>query len=103
MPRRARWYIGRRLMSSPSKMTRPPSAGIMPMVILKLVVLPAPFLPRRPTISASLTLNDNVIDDLAAGVNLHKPGNVKEFHLRLSVIPIRPSKRPTNGARRHCA
>ena len=49
--------MGSRLTSSLSKMTRPPSEGIMPIVILKLVVLPAPFLPSRPTISASFTLN----------------------------------------------
>jgi hypothetical protein len=38
--------------------TRPPSRSIMPMVMRKVVVLPAPLRPRRPTISACSTSNE---------------------------------------------
>lgn len=55
MPRRARWYMGRLETSLPSKETLPPSGSIMPMVMRKLVVFPAPLRPRRPTISARST------------------------------------------------
>ena len=55
MPSRARWYIGMRVTSRPSNQTSPSSGVIIPMVERKLVVLPAPFGPSRPTISAAST------------------------------------------------
>src|SRR5438105_3458234 len=42
-------------MSLPSNVTWPPSEAISPIVIRKLVVLPAPLGPSRPTTSPSLT------------------------------------------------
>src|SRR5580704_15140253 len=58
MPRRARWYIGSGVTSSPLKVTRPPYAGICPVAMRKLVVFPAPFGPRRPTTSPAFTANE---------------------------------------------
>src|SRR5262245_10874777 len=58
MPRRARLNIGRRVMSSPSNSTRPALGEIIPTAIRKLVVLPAPFGPSKPTISPVSTSND---------------------------------------------
>jgi hypothetical protein len=57
MPSRARRYIGMRVISSPSNQTSPSSGVIIPMVERKLVVLPAPLGPSRPTISAASTSN----------------------------------------------
>ena len=51
MPCRARLYMGMPVTSMPSKITAPSSGRIMPMVMRKVVVLPAPLRPRRPTIS----------------------------------------------------
>ena len=63
MPARARMYIGsgvtsRQTPSLPLNSTRPASGTTMPTVIRKVVVFPAPFGPRRPTISASFTSNE---------------------------------------------
>ena len=55
MPARARRYIGSLVTSRSSKMTEPPSASIKPIVIRKLVVLPAPLGPSRPTTSPRST------------------------------------------------
>ena len=55
MPARARRYIGSRVTSRPSNKTEPPSASIRPMVMRKLVVLPAPLGPSRPTTSPRST------------------------------------------------
>ena len=52
---RARRYIGERVTSLPSNKTVPPSASIRPIVIRKLVVLPAPLGPSRPTTSPRST------------------------------------------------
>src|SRR5687767_5492303 len=51
MPRRARTYIGSEVMSLPSSSTRPESGETRPTTIEKVVVLPAPFGPSRPTTS----------------------------------------------------
>ena len=56
MPERAWRYMGSMVTSLPSKATRPASGVIMPMVIRKLVVLPAPLRPSRPTISPWATV-----------------------------------------------
>ena len=64
MPRRARWYIGRCVTSSPLKFTTPALGAICPVAMRKLVVLPAPFGPRSPTISPGLTANDTPLTTL---------------------------------------
>ena len=46
-----RLYIGNLARSSPLNSTCPPFGMIIPIVMRKLVVLPAPFRPSRPTIS----------------------------------------------------
>src|SRR4029450_4099332 len=51
MPRRARTYIGSPVMSVPSRSTLPESGDARPTTIENVVVLPAPFGPRRPTTS----------------------------------------------------
>ena len=55
MPALARRYIGSRVTSRPSNLTVPPSESIRPMVIRKLVVLPAPLGPSSPTTSPCAT------------------------------------------------
>ena len=55
MPSRARLNMGRRVQSLPPSWTEPASGSTTPTVILKLVVLPAPFGPSRPTISPGST------------------------------------------------
>jgi hypothetical protein len=45
-------------MSEPPRRTRPPSGRTRPTTIEKIVVLPAPFGPRRPTISPAATSTD---------------------------------------------
>src|SRR6478735_2316704 len=51
MPYRARMYIGSAVTSVPSRRTRPESGAVRPTTIENVVVLPAPFGPRRPTTS----------------------------------------------------
>src|ERR1700754_2013379 len=46
-----------RVMSAPSKMMRPPFAGVTPQMVLTSVVLPAPFGPIRPSTSPLLTVS----------------------------------------------
>ncbi len=55
MPAQARWYIGSLVTSRPSNITWPASASIRPIVMRKLVVLPAPLGPSRPTTSPAST------------------------------------------------
>src|SRR5579862_1473539 len=50
MPRRARWYGGRPVMSSPSITTLPRVGRCRPVTTLKSVVLPAPLGPINPVI-----------------------------------------------------
>src|ERR1035438_1791277 len=56
MPRRARLCIGRRVMSRAWNLTAPSSGLMTPTTMLKVVVLPAPFGPSRPTISPASTV-----------------------------------------------
>jgi len=49
MPARARRSGDQRVMSAPSKVTRPPRAGKSPMIVLSTVVLPMPLRPMRQT------------------------------------------------------
>ena len=56
MPASACRYIGSMVTSLPENVTLPASGVIIPMVMRKLVVLPAPLRPSRPTISPSLTV-----------------------------------------------
>src|SRR3990172_2232426 len=51
MPMRQRLYIGRSVISSPSRKTPPPSGFSRPTIMWKEVVFPAPLGPRRPTTS----------------------------------------------------
>ena len=44
----------------------------------------------------------DVIDDLAAAVDLHKPGHIKEFHPRLSRPSTDALLGPSSGAQRPC-
>jgi hypothetical protein len=46
-------FVGNPVMSVPSKVTVPRSGGSRPVMHLKRVDLPAPFVPRRATISPS--------------------------------------------------
>jgi len=48
-------YIGQVVTSASSRRTRPESGITIPQVIRKLVVLPAPLGPSRPTISPGST------------------------------------------------
>src|SRR2546430_17384599 len=47
MPARARRSDDQRVMSAPSKLTRPPRAGSRPITVLSSVVLPTPLRPIR--------------------------------------------------------
>jgi hypothetical protein len=49
MPNRALLYIGSSVTSFPSKKTFPAVGVIIPIIIRKVVVLPAPLRPSRPT------------------------------------------------------
>jgi hypothetical protein len=55
MPNRARLCIGSGEMSRPEKTTSPESGRTRPTIMLKVVVLPAPFGPSNPTISPEFT------------------------------------------------
>src|SRR6516162_8599273 len=55
MPRRQRCHGFIGVMSAPSNSTRPPLGGNTPAIMLKSVVLPAPFGPMMPTISPAST------------------------------------------------
>ena len=84
MPRRARWYIGRRPTSSPSKMTRPPSRRDHADGHLETGGLAGPVLAEEADDLGLIDGEGDVVNDLAAAVDLHKAGNVKEFQIRLS-------------------
>ena len=56
MPSRARLCIGRRVMSRDWNFTAPSSGLMTPTTMLKVVVLPAPLGPSRPTISPAATV-----------------------------------------------
>ena len=60
MPARAWIYIGSLVMSLPAKTTLPASGEIIPIAIRKLVVFPAPFLPKSPTISPASTVKETL-------------------------------------------
>src|SRR4030042_6030127 len=58
MPRRRRLYIGSFVTSCARNKTDPLFGVIIPTIILKVVVFPAPFLPSSPTISRCPTATD---------------------------------------------
>src|ERR671931_1761630 len=58
MPRRARRYGGRRLITRPWKVTFPDRTGRRPMMLSMVVVFPAPFRPTRHTASPFPTFSD---------------------------------------------
>ena len=70
---RARAEHGQRVTSASSIEDRPPSACTRPMVMWKLVLLPAPLGPSRPTTSPRLHLEADAVDDRALAVDLHQP------------------------------
>src|SRR5437773_7341789 len=49
MPARTRRSVDHRVMSAPSRVMRPPRAGINPITVLSSVVFPTPFRPMRHT------------------------------------------------------
>src|SRR5467141_2743097 len=70
--------IGRRVMSLPLTLTRPPSGFVRPATILRKVVLPEPFLPARQTnppslIAASSENRPNLFCTAASIVALSPP------------------------------
>src|SRR3990172_13429609 len=54
-PSFARRYIGQLVTSLSASVTRPASGSTMPQAMRKVVVLPAPLGPKRPTISPGNT------------------------------------------------
>ena len=58
MPRRAMAWAPSPVMSSPRNRTRPGRGRTMPMMALRVVVLPAPFRPMRVTTSPSSRLSE---------------------------------------------
>ena len=58
MPSRARRNMGSEVTSVPPNRTVPALGAIIPTVMRKEVVLPAPFGPRSPTISPGFTSNE---------------------------------------------
>ena len=71
-PSRERRYIGQSVMSTPSSVTLPALGTIMPQVMRKLVVLPAPLGPRRPTISPLIDAEIDLVDYPPAAVDFHQ-------------------------------
>ncbi len=65
MPRRARLYIGRRLISKPSNMTWPPSGTTMPMTMRKVVVFPGSVAAEHSLdhFAVAYIANDDAVDD----------------------------------------
>ena len=53
-------------------MTWPASGSIMPQVMRKLVVLPAPLGPKQPDDLAAFDVKVDAVDDAAAAVVLHQ-------------------------------
>ena len=80
-PSLARRYMGQRVTSMPLSTTWPWSGSIMPQVMRKLVVLPAPLGPSRPTISAVLDGEADAIDHLAAAVGFDEPFDFQNGHV----------------------
>src|SRR5262249_52063955 len=58
MPLRARWWVGRREMSRPFRVTVPLRMGRRPMMLSMVVVFPAPLRPTRHTDSPSWTARE---------------------------------------------
>ena len=72
-PSRARRYIGQLVTSWPLRKTWPSFGSIMPQVMRKLVVLPAPLGPSKPTISPRFDVEVDAVHDPAAAVDLDQP------------------------------
>ena len=71
-PSRARRYMGQWVTSTPLSVTLPASGSIMPQVMRKLVVLPAPLGPKQADDLAALDVEVDAVDDAAAAVGLHQ-------------------------------
>ena len=98
MPAWACWYIGSRVTSRPSKTTLPPSASIRPIVMRKLVVLPAPLGPEQPDDLAAVHVEIDPVDHLAAAVPLFQPADLEQGHR--SILLDRRSDPPVVVGRR---
>ena len=77
---RARLYIGRWVMSRASKATAPLSGVTMPRIMRKVVVLPAPLRPSRPTISSLGQHEADFINDASAVVTLDELCGFQQVH-----------------------
>ena len=71
-PSRARRYMGQWVTSMPLRMTLPASGSIMPQVMRKLVVLPAPLGPKQADDLAAIDAEIDAVDHAAAAVGLHQ-------------------------------
>ena len=67
-PSRARRYIGQLVTSRSLSMTLPALGSIMPQVMRKLVVLPAPLGPSKPDDFAAIDLEIDAVDDAPSAV-----------------------------------
>src|SRR3954464_14213424 len=90
MPSRARLYIGRLVTSCPSKSTFPPSALIRPIVIRKLVVLPAPLGPSKPTTSPCETSKSTPLTTRRRPYHFSRPRTSSKAIGRSSLKTPRP-------------
>src|SRR3954447_6736274 len=82
-------YIGSLVTSRPSKRTLPPSQSIRPMVIRKLVVLPAPLGPSRPTTSPWATSKSTPLTTWRRPYHFSNPRTSKSGMARSSLIAAR--------------
>ena len=72
MPSRARRYIGSSVMSRSPRSTLPSVGRMPPAIMLKVVVLPAPFGPSSPTTCAGCTSRSTDVHHLALAVALRE-------------------------------
>ena len=87
-PSAARRYMGQRVTSTPPSMTLPALGSIMPQVMRKLVVFPAPLGPKQADDLAALDLEINAVDDAAAAVGFDQSLDFEHGHGRTSVIGV---------------
>ena len=80
MPRRARLYIGRWVMSLPSKATAPLSGVTMPRIIRNVVVLPGPVAAEQADDFLLRQDEADFVDDRAPVVSLAELGGFQKVH-----------------------
>src|SRR3989304_2428257 len=80
--------MGRSVMSSFGKITRPLSGLMAPIIMLKEVLLPAPFWPSNPTISPSLTSKLTCFTTVRFPYDFVNPSALNKFILlyKLNII-----------------